>query len=137
MIVRTLDEILGTDREVHAETWTSRRLSLADDGMGFSMHDTLIHAGTETEMCYANHFEGVYCVEGEGTIEDLATGDVHPIAPGTNYLLNEHDRHVVRATTQLRLICCFNPPVTGREVHDESGAYPLVTADEADAVAGS
>lgn len=137
MIVRTLDEILGTDREVHAETWTSRRLSLADDGMGFSMHDTLIYAGTETEMCYQNHLEGVYCVEGEGSIEDLATGEIHPIAPGTIYLLNEHDRHIVRATTQLRLICTFNPPVTGREVHDENGAYPLVTLEGTDAVAGS
>lgn len=137
MIVRTLDEILGTDREVHAETWTSRRLSLADDGMGFSMHDTIIYAGTETEMCYQNHLEGVYCIEGEGSIEDLATGEVHPIAPGTIYLLDRHDRHIVRAETQLRLVCTFNPPVTGREVHDENGAYPLVTSAGSDAAAGS
>lgn len=137
MIVRTLDDVIGTEREVHAETWTSRRLSLADDGMGFSMHDTLIYAGTETEMCYQNHLEGVYCVEGEGSIEDLATGEVHPISPGTIYLLNANDRHIVRATTQLRLICTFNPPVTGREVHDENGAYPLVTSDGTDAIVGS
>jgi L-ectoine synthase len=24
----------------------------------------------------------------------------------------------------------FNPPVTGREVHDENGVYPLITVDE-------
>lgn len=136
MIVRTLEDIIGTDREVKAETWTSRRLSLADDGMGFSMHDTLIYAGTETEMWYQNHLEGVYCVEGVGTIEDLATGEVHDIAPGTIYLLDDNDRHVVRAQTQLRLICSFNPPVTGREVHDENGAYPLVTSDEAVVASG-
>jgi len=23
-------------------------------------------------------------------------------------------------------MCVFNPPVTGREVHDENGVYPLV-----------
>jgi len=24
------------------------------------------------------------------------------------------------------MLCVFNPPVTGREVHDENGVYPLV-----------
>lgn len=132
MIVRTLDDIVGTDRDVRGETWSSRRLALADDGMGFSMHDTIIHAGTETAMWYRNHLEAVYCIEGEGTIEDVATGDVHDIAPGTIYLLDEHDRHVLRATTQLRMICSFNPPCTGDETHDETGAYPLLTADDVD-----
>ncbi|HQT43736.1 MAG TPA: ectoine synthase [Halothiobacillus sp.] len=36
-----------------------------------------------------------------------------------------------RATTQdLRLICIFNPPVTGTEVHDGNGVYPLLTLEE-------
>ncbi len=26
----------------------------------------------------------------------------------------------------MRMICIFNPPLTGREVHDKTGAYPLV-----------
>lgn len=126
MIVRRLDDILGTDREVHAENgnWVSRRLSLADDDMGFSMHDTVLFAGTETEMWYKHHLEAVYCVGGSGTIEDLATGEIHEIGPGTIYLLNEHDRHIVRATEDLHMVCSFNPPVTGREVHDADGAYP-------------
>lgn len=135
MIVRRLDEVIGTDREVHAPTWTSRRLSLADDGMGFSMHDTILYAGTETKMWYQNHLEGVYCIEGEGTLEDLATGEVHDVRPGTIYLLNDNDRHVLRATTQLRMVCTFNPPVTGQEVHDENGAYPLVTSNGSDVTA--
>jgi L-ectoine synthase len=25
---------------------------------------------------------------------------------------------------QLRMFCVFNPPVSGQEVHDETGAYP-------------
>jgi L-ectoine synthase len=24
------------------------------------------------------------------------------------------------------MICVFNPPLTGREVHDEEGVYPLL-----------
>ena len=131
MIVRTLDDILGSDRDVDGGNWSSRRLSLADDGMGFSMHDTILRAGTETHMWYKNHLEGVYCIEGKATLEDKATGEVHEIRPGTIYLLNDHDRHVLRVEEDLRVICTFNPPVTGQEVHDEDGAYPLLTVDGA------
>ncbi len=129
MIVRTRAEILGTDREVRAENnnWVSRRLLLKSDGMGFSFHETIIFKGTETHIHYKNHLEAVYCVGGEGEIEDLATGEIHPIRDGTLYALNAHDDHLLRATTaDLRLICAFNPPLTGREMHDADGVYPLV-----------
>lgn len=130
MIVRTLDEVIGSDRDVTAETWNSRRLLLAEENMGFSLHDTLLYAGTETEMCYENHLEAVYCIEGEGELRALPDGPTWQIRPGTVYALDKHDRHCLRATTQLRMVCVFNPPVTGREVHDENGAYPAaVTAD--------
>jgi len=26
----------------------------------------------------------------------------------------------------MRMLCVFNPPVTGQEVHDENGVYPLI-----------
>jgi L-ectoine synthase len=129
MIVRRLADIRGTERDVEAETWRSRRLVLADDGVGFSVHDTLLHAGTTTDMWYQNHIEAVYCIDGAGTVEDLATGEVHDIGPGTMYLLNEHDRHRVTARSDLRMVCVFNPPCTGREVHDENGAYPLLAVE--------
>jgi L-ectoine synthase len=29
----------------------------------------------------------------------------------------------LRATTDIRLICAFNPPLSGGEVHDADGAY--------------
>jgi L-ectoine synthase len=130
VIVRTLQDIVGTERDVDGGNWSSRRLSLADDGMGFSMHDTILRAGTETHMWYKNHLEGVYCIEGKATLEDKATGEVHEIRPGTIYLLNDHDQHVLRVEEDLRVICTFNPPVTGQEVHDEDGAYPLLTVDD-------
>jgi L-ectoine synthase len=126
MIVRQLNDIIGSDRDVqdpHGK-WASRRLLLKGDGMGFSMHDTLIHAGTESLFWYKNHLEGVYCVSGEGEIENLATGEIHPISDGTFYGLNLHDKHLLRARTQLRLICTFNPPLHGAEVHDAHGSYP-------------
>jgi len=129
MIVRKLEDVIGTEDDVHAETWNSRRLLLRKHGMGFSVHDTIIHAGTETRMWYKNHLEAVYCIEGEGEVETLADGHVYSIKPGTIYALDQHDKHVLRAKTDLRIICVFNPPVTGKEVHDESGAYPAIEED--------
>lgn len=126
MIVRNLNTLIATDREVKAENWTSRRLLLRDDGMGFSLHDTIIHAGTTTEMHYQNHLEAVYCVEGEGELTDLETGEVYPIRNGMMYALSEHERHLLRAHTSLRMVCVFNPPVVGPEVHDEHGVYPVL-----------
>ncbi|MFZ1276818.1 MAG: ectoine synthase, partial [Candidatus Microthrix parvicella] len=52
MIVRNLTDLENTERDVRAETWRSRRLLLADDKMGFSLHDTVLYAGTETTMEY-------------------------------------------------------------------------------------
>lgn len=126
MIVRTLRDISGTDREVSAATWTSRRLLLRRDGMGFSLHDTILYAGTTTEMEYQNHLEAVYCIEGRGQLHDLTTGSNHVIEPGTMYALSGHERHVLTAETQLRMVCVFNPPIVGPESHDDRGVYPLL-----------
>lgn len=128
MIVRQLDQIIGTDADVDSDGWTSRRLILKPDGMGYSVNDTIIKAGAELDMEYRNHLETVYCIEGEGEIEDLATGEIHQIRPGTLYALNNHDHHKLRANrgTHMRMVCVFNPPLTGREIHDETGAYPAL-----------
>lgn len=127
MLIRTIDEITDTDADIQSENWRSKRIVLAREGVGFSVHETTLYAGTESEFCYQNHIEAVFIVEGEGEIEDLATGEVHQLSAGSLYLLNDHDRHRVRPRTQMRTVCVFNPPVTGREVHDENGVYPLVT----------
>ncbi|MCW2861332.1 MAG: Ectoine synthase [Actinoallomurus sp.] len=129
MIVRSLEEISGTERDVEAPTWRSRRFVLAGDKVGFSMHDTVMYAGTETQMWYANHIESVYCIEGQGELVNEETGDKHRLEPGTLYLLDGHEHHTVRAHTDLRTVCVFNPPCTGREVHDENGVYPLITEE--------
>ena len=126
MIVRKLADVIGTDRTVAGDTWVSRRLLLRTDGMGFSLHDTVIRAGTETVMQYRNHLEAVYCIEGRGTLTESADGTVHELSAGTVYALDKHDAHVVRATTDMRMVCVFNPPLAGPEVHDPSGAYPLI-----------
>lgn len=129
MIVRTLDEVVGTPRDVGAPTWRSRRFVLAREGVGFSLHDTVLLAGTVTRMWYAHHIEAVYVIEGHGELVDEDNNTRYKLEPGTMYLLNGHEHHAVHATTDIRTVCVFNPPVTGAEVHDENGVYPLLTDD--------
>lgn len=125
MIVRDFNELKDGPRAVSDAQWTSVRMLLADDGMGFSFHITTLYAGSEHTFHYKNHFESVYCISGKGSITDLATGETHQIAPGVMYALDQHDKHTVRAEEDLVLACCFNPPVTGTEVHQADGSYAL------------
>jgi L-ectoine synthase len=125
MIVRNLAKCESGARRIVTENWESTRMLLRGDSMGFSFHITTIYASTSTSMWYRNHLEAVYCIEGEGEVETLEDHTVHPIRPGDLYALDRHDRHVLRATTQMRLACVFNPPLIGNEVHDGDGVYPL------------
>ena len=127
MIIRTLDEVAGSDRDVAGEGWRSRRLLLRRDGLGFSLHDTTVAAGTELTLQYKHHLEACYCLEGEGEITDLASGERRAIGPGTVYALDRHDRHTLRVRTDLRLVCVFNPALTGGETHDADGSFPPTT----------
>jgi len=128
MIVRMLEDIIGSENDISAETgtWASRRMLLRKDGMGFSFHDTMIFAGTTTLIWYKNHLEAVYCVAGEGELEVIETGEIFKIKDGTMYALNGHEKHYLRAFSDMRMLCVFNPPLTGREVHDKDGVYPLI-----------
>ena len=128
MIVRTLAGVRGTDRDVVAPTWRSRRLLLAGDGQPFSLHDTIIAAGTETTMWYRNHVEAVYCIDGNGKLEDLDNGETYLLEAGTVYMLDGHERHRVSAISDLRMVCVFSPPCSGAETHDQDGSYPLLSA---------
>ncbi|MDO8289843.1 MAG: ectoine synthase [Parvibaculum sp.] len=125
MLIRKLDDTRSSDRNIVTGGWESARLLLKEEGMGFSFHITTMYAGKELHMHYKNHVEAVFVLAGEGTIEDLGTGHVHDLRPGTLYALNSHDEHIVRPRTDIVTACVFNPPVTGREVHDETGAYPV------------
>lgn len=123
MIVRSLKQISGTEYDVSGPGWVSRRLLVASDGMGYSLHDTVILSGSELKLEYRHHFEACYCIAGRGTITALADGVTHELKPFTLYALDQHDLHTVRAHEDLRLICVFNPALNGQEVHREDGSY--------------
>lgn len=124
MIIKRLDEILDTERHAKGLGWESRRLLLDAEGLGYSLHDTVVSEGTELHLQYKNHVESNYCISGEGEVVNVATGEVHPIGPGTLYALEAHDAHILRALKgSLRLVCVFTPALTGRERHDGDGSY--------------
>lgn len=127
MIVRTLAESEESSRRIvdPKGNWDSVRLLLKGDNIGFSFHITTIYAGADFQMHYQNHFESVYCMSGEGEVENLEDGRKYPIKPGTVYILDKHDKHILRAFSEMKMACVFNPPLTGHEVHNAEGAYEL------------
>ena len=129
MIVRSLSEIIDGPRDVRGESFASRRFLIAADGLGYTLTETSIVAGSEQILWYKNHLESNYVIEGEGEVENLATGEVFPLAPGTIYVLDQHERHRLKAHTAMRLVCVFTPALTGRETHDADGSYELPRDD--------
>jgi len=125
MFTRTLAECEGTERQVKADNWNSVRMLLESDNMGFSFHITTLYAGRETLIWYKYHLEAVYCVSGEGELETTDDGKIWKIEPGTLYVLDKHDRHLLRPKTEMTVVCVFNPPLKGKETHDDEGAYGL------------
>ncbi|MEF3048463.1 ectoine synthase [Pseudotabrizicola sp. L79] len=124
MIVRTLESVLNTAAHVKGDAFESRRVLLASDGLGYSLHDTICTAGSVQRLEYKNHVETNYVIEGQGYVEAIATGEVFPLGPGTVYVLDQHEAHLLRAVTDMRIICIFTPALTGQEKHDATGSYP-------------
>lgn len=125
MRVISSKSIAGTDREVHCPrgAFISLRLLLESDGMGYSITETYIKNGGPYRWHYKKHLESCYCVLGNGQVKNLQSGEVHIIDPGKLYVLDAHDEHELTADTDMVLLCVFNPPLKGREVHKEDNSY--------------
>jgi L-ectoine synthase len=125
MLIRKLDSVKTVD-------WgngLSRRFLLESDGMGYTVTDTIINAGTTSRLEYKNHLEACYCIEGSGAVVEM-DGTRHEIVPGTLYALDKHDMHDLIANPEgdMRLICMFTPALSGDEAHrlTESGIHSSV-----------
>jgi L-ectoine synthase len=123
MIVKGLGSVIGTDDHLVGDNFESRRILLARDGLGYSLHDTVVEAGSELHLHYKNHIESNYVIEGEGTVENVETGEVHDLSPGTVYVLDNNEAHVLRGNTRMRIVCVFTPALSGQEKHDADGSY--------------
>jgi L-ectoine synthase len=114
MIVRQLSDVPTVD-------WgngLSRRFLLESDGMGYTVTDTIVRAGTKSRLEYRRHLEACYCIEGSGEVIDT-NGDSFPLVPGTMYALDRNDPHFLIASPHedLRLVCVFTPALQGHETH--------------------
>ena len=127
MIVRTVEDLKtqGSYREKPG-VWSSARYLLRRDGMGFTLTQTTVAAGSSQTMEYKNHVEANLVIEGEGDLTDLSAGTVHRLRPGTMYALDRHDRHRIDASTDMRIVCVFSPALVGPETHDAGGSYPIL-----------
>lgn len=104
--------------------FTSYRLVTEADGMGYTMTKTLVHPGKPQRWHYRHHLESCYCISGKGELTNELTGEMHEITPDSVYVLDKHDPHIFNAIEPTLLICVFNPPLQGDELHDKADSYP-------------
>lgn len=117
MIVRDL----STVKTVDWGNGLSRRFLLETDGVGYTVTDTIVRAGTTSRLEYKRHIESCYCIAGRGKVID-ASGTSYVIEPGRLYCLDENDFHLLIASPDedLRLVCVFSPALKGDERHSLS-----------------
>ncbi len=131
MIVKKFTELAGTKRQVQGNMFVSNRLLLEKDGMGFTLTDSRPEAGFEMDVHYKHHLEAVYVIDGEATIINLETNESVELKPGVMICFDKNEKHRYKVHTPMRLICIFNPPLTGSELHREDGSYePNLTANQ-------
>ena len=126
MIIVDKTELEGTERDAAGAGWTSLRLLVKSDGMGFSMTETKVLPGAVLRLEYKHHIEACYCIGGTGMVREVASGAEHIIKAGVLYAPNAHDQHEVHVPEggeALHLICVFSPALQGDEVHGPDGSY--------------
>jgi len=123
MIIRKLEDV----KTVEWGNGVSRRFLLESDGMGYTVTDTIVNAGTKSLLEYQHHLEACYCIEGSGSVIEM-DGTEHPIEVGTMYALDKRDAHYLLGgeNEDLRLVCMFTPALQGDEHHDFSVDEPSV-----------
>lgn len=93
----------------------------AEDGLGVKLTDSILEDGFEMTLWRKNHLEACYCLDGWGTVKELNRETVDHIRPGALYAINNHDRHRIRVTGRVRLICTFVPAYSEHETRDNRG----------------
>ena len=116
MIVKNLDDMKKSNRNVFWGSGYSRRFLVSSDNMGFSFSDTLIDKGSDYVLKYETHKEACYIIEGQGELH--YGNETILLVPGVLYAFDRPIEHRIVAKTKIRMICVFNPPLIGNEVHN-------------------
>ena len=116
---------LPKDRVVNFHAGTSRRIVLKKDGLGFGItRTTILPEAGKVMQHYKNHIEACYCISGYGVLTD-EDGNEFGISEGVTYILDKNDKHWFEALEETVLLCVWNPPLIGSEIHREDGSYSL------------
>ena len=122
LIVRSLDEVIGTERDVFWGNGQSRRLLVKRDKLGFALCVTVGNANTDSALQYRNHFESCYYISGSG--EYVWDGGRHPIDTNdgiaTVFIMNRNDAHRMVVRDQSVCLSVFSPAIEGHESHSLS-----------------
>ena len=125
MIVRDVEFLREKEMVVQCPDggFTSFRYLIEKDNMGFTLTKTVIPVGENQFWNYKNHLEACLCIAGQGVLINSKTGQAFGIVPGTMYALDKNDPHSFRAVEDTHLVCVFNPPLKGNEIHKKDGSY--------------
>ena len=115
---------LDAERVVSFHAGVSKRIILKRDGMGFGLTRTTIQpeAGKVFQH-YKNHQEACYCERGLAIITCAKTGIEQWVRQGDTYILAHNEPHYFQAMEETVLICAWNPPLVGTEIHRADGSY--------------
>ena len=121
-VIHTND--LSQERKVSFHAGVSNRIIIANDGLGFSLTKTVIQPSAgKVFQHYKHHLESCYCVSGKATLTNALSGEEFIIGPDVTYILDKNDAHWFEAHEETTLICTFNPPLKGDEIHLDDGSY--------------
>jgi L-ectoine synthase len=121
MLIRKHSEV----KNVEWGNGTSHRFLVEADGMGYTLTDTIVRAGSKCLIEYENHLEACYCIAGKGSVIEM-DGTEHEIVVGTMYALDKRDPHYLLGgkDEDMRLVCMFTPALQGDEAHDFNSDKP-------------
>lgn len=115
-------KVIKQPKVVRGDGFTSNRYVLAQDNVGYTLTQTVVQPGTH-HWHYKNHLESCLCISGKAVLTNDLTQETHAIEPGTTYILDGHEPHTFVCDEPVTLVCVFNPPLAGNELHDSQGAY--------------
>ncbi|CAH1799958.1 unnamed protein product [Owenia fusiformis] len=122
-IVRRLDDIVGTPKNVFWQRGYSRRLFVKADGFNIGITNTTLFPNFRSPLYYPNHVEAVLMFKGSGKYiwnggEESQEFDEEK-HDGTMILIDRHEQHDVELYDKgAEAICYFFPALLGHETHD-------------------
>ncbi|XP_077992196.1 L-ectoine synthase-like [Glandiceps talaboti] len=127
IVSRSLNDVIGTERDIDWGHGYSRRLLVKKDGFPVSFHSSLAKSGHTTKLGYLYHMESTYFITGKVTYEwndgrEMIQTRVGRDS-GTIYNMNEHDKHILVAEEDAKVLTVFYPVLKGTENHVHDGSY--------------